>query len=89
MALGAQVGDVQSLVMRQGLVLALVGSGIGLLAVLALSRGLSGLLTEVSPTDPATYMGVTGLLLGVTLLAILGPAWRATRVEPLKALRHE
>ncbi len=89
MALGAQVGDVQRLVMRQGLVLALVGSGIGLLVVLALSRGLSGLLTEVSPTDPATYVGVTGLLLGVTLLASLGPAWRAARVEPLKALRHE
>jgi putative ABC transport system permease protein len=89
MALGAQVGDVQRLVMRQGLVLALVGIGIGLLAVLVLSRGLSVLLTEVSPTDPATYVGVTGLLLSVTLLASLGPAWRAAHVEPLKALRHE
>ena len=75
--------------MRQGLVLALVGAGIGLLTALVLSRVLSGLLTEVSPTDPATYLCVTGLLLGVTLLASLGPAWRAARVEPLTALRHE
>ena len=88
-ALGAQVGDGQRLIMRQGLVLAVVGSGIGLLVVLALSRGLSVLLIEVSPTDPATYIGVTGLLLGVTVLASLGPAWRAARVEPIKALRHE
>jgi putative ABC transport system permease protein len=89
MALGARVGDVQRLVMRQGLILAVVGSGIGLLIVLGLSRSLSGLLTEVSPTDPITYVGVTGLLLAVTLLASLAPAWRAARVEPLKALRHE
>ena len=89
MALGARVGDVQRLVMRQGLVLALVGTGIGLLVVVSLSRVLSGLLTEVSPTDPTTYMWVTGLLLMVTLLASFGPAWRASRVEPLKALRHE
>jgi ABC-type lipoprotein release transport system permease subunit len=50
---------------------------------------LSGLLTEVSPTDPATYVAVTGLLLLVTLLASFGPAWRASRVAPLEALRHE
>jgi putative ABC transport system permease protein len=89
MALGAQVGDVQRLVMRQGLVLASVGSGIGLLAVLGLSRGLSGLLTEISPTDPFTYVAVTGLLLVVTVLASFGPAWRAARIDPLEALRHE
>jgi putative ABC transport system permease protein len=89
MALGAQSGDVQRLVMRQGLVLALAGCGIGILMVLALGRGLSGLLTEISPTDPATYIGVTVLLLAVTLVACIGPAWRASRVEPLKALRHE
>jgi ABC-type antimicrobial peptide transport system permease subunit len=89
MALGARVGDVQRLVIRQGLALALAGSGIGLLVVLALSGVISGLLVEVSTTDPATYLGVTGLVLGVTILASLGPAWRAARVEPLKALRHE
>ena len=89
MALGAQVGDVQRLVMRQGLILALVGSGVGLLVVLSLSRVLSGLLIEVSATDPTTYIGVTGLLMAVTLLATLGPAWRAARVAPLEALRHE
>jgi predicted permease len=89
MALGAQRRDVQRLVIRHGLILALVGSSIGLLTTLALGRGLSRLLTEISTTDPATYIAVTGLLLVVTLVACIGPAWRASRVEPLKALRHE
>jgi putative ABC transport system permease protein len=89
MALGADAVRVLRSVVRQGVVLALAGSGIGFTVVLLLNRWLSTLLAEIGPADPLTYVGVLVLLLGVTLLATLGPAWRAAGVEPLRALRHE
>jgi len=89
MALGAQRGDVMGLVLRQGGVLAVFGLTIGLGASLALTRFLKAQLFEVSVGDPATFAAVCVLLAGVALLACLVPARRATRVDPMVALRAE
>ncbi|MBO0797800.1 MAG: FtsX-like permease family protein, partial [Blastocatellia bacterium] len=89
MALGAQARDVLWLVVRQGLALTLMGAALGLVAALALTRVLQNLLFGVSPTDPATFVGITLLLIGVASIAGFIPAWRATKVDPLRALRHE
>ena len=89
LALGARSGNVQAMVVRQGALLALLGCSIGILAALLLSRWLSSLLTDISPLDPLTYLAVTALLLMVTVIASLGPARRAAKVEPLQALRNE
>ena len=89
MALGAKQGDVLRLVMRQGMVLAALGIGIGIAGALASARVLSGLLFEVRPTDPLTFVIVSGFLGGVALLACYIPARRAARVDPMIALRHE
>jgi predicted permease len=89
LALGAPGGDVLRNVLGYGLRLALVGSIVGVACALIVSRLLRNLLYGVSPTDPATIIIVTALLLGVTLLACYVPARRATRVDPLVALRAE
>jgi predicted permease len=89
MALGAQMGDVAGIVLRQGLTLTLFGLGIGLAGALWLTRLLAAMLFSVTPTDPVTFTGVSLLLIAVSLVAISIPAWRAARVDPLEALRRE
>jgi predicted permease len=87
--LGAQYGDVVGLVMRQGVWLTLFGIGTGLAAALALTRLMASLLFSVTPTDPATFAGVTLLLVGASLSACYVPARRALRVDPVQSLRCE
>jgi putative ABC transport system permease protein len=89
MALGAQPGKVLMLVLKQGLLLAWMGIGIGLAGALALTRLLSSLLYEVSATDPLTFAVIALLLTGVSWLACYLPARRAARLEPLIALRYD
>jgi predicted permease len=89
MALGAQKSSVAGTVVRQGLVLALAGIAIGVPAALGLCRFLEGLVYGVTTTDPVTFLAVPSLLLGTAALAAFVPAHRATRVDPLQALRTE
>ncbi|MDR3699255.1 MAG: ABC transporter permease [Candidatus Sulfopaludibacter sp.] len=88
-ALGAQRGDVLRLVMGQGLKLALIGAALGMVVTLYVARLISGLLFGVQPGDPSTLFAVAALLLTVALLACAIPAYRATRIAPLEALRNE
>jgi putative ABC transport system permease protein len=89
MALGAQTKDILKLVLRQGMTLTLVGLVIGLLGSFVLTRFLSSLLFNVSPTDPVTFALISILLSGFALLACYFPARRATKVDPLVARTYE
>ncbi len=89
LALGAPTRAVLWLIVRQGLVLALIGVALGLVGAWGLTRVLQNLLYGVSVTDPATFTGIALLLIGVAFIASFIPARRATKVDPLTALRHE
>ena len=89
MALGAQPSRVLMLVLRQGLLLTVIGIGVGLAGALALSRVMSGLLYGVTASDPATFVAIVIVLAVVSLIACYIPARRATRVDPLIALKYE
>jgi predicted permease len=89
MALGAQVGDVLRMIVFQGMKPTLIGVAIGLAASIALSRVLSTLVFGVKATDVPTFLTVSALLVSVGMFAAVLPAWRATRVDPLKTLRDE
>jgi ABC-type antimicrobial peptide transport system permease subunit len=88
-ALGAEARDILRIVMRHGLSLAAAGIGLGLGAAFALTRLMATLLYRVSVTDPATFIAGPVLFLGVAMLASYLPARRATRVDPVIALRSE
>jgi ABC-type antimicrobial peptide transport system permease subunit len=88
-ALGAEGVEVMGMILRQGLILTVVGLVLGLAAAAAGARLLGAFLYEVSTTDPLTYMSVAGLILAVAALAAFFPARRASGVDPLEALRVE
>jgi putative ABC transport system permease protein len=89
MALGARNRDVLKAILKQGLVLTLIGVAVGLAGTLILTRVLSSLLYGVRATDPVTFVGVALLLVIVALVASGIPAWRAARTNPMSALRYE
>jgi putative ABC transport system permease protein len=89
MALGAERPEVVKMVLRHGLALTLAGVGAGLAGALGLTHLLSSMLYEVRPSDPLTFLGVTGVLTACALLASYIPARRATKVDPMEALRYE
>jgi ABC-type antimicrobial peptide transport system permease subunit len=89
LALGAQGSQVRKMVVRQGMLLALVGVVIGLAASFGLARLITTFLFGVTARDPLVFAGVPALLAGVALLAVWLPARRASKVDPLIALRYE
>lgn len=89
MALGAQPSDIRRLVLGEGMSLALIGVALGLLGSFAVTRAISGMLYQVSATDPTTFTLISLLLTGVALGASFIPARRAMKVDPVVALRHE
>jgi putative ABC transport system permease protein len=88
-ALGAQLSDVQKLILKQGMLLAAIGSSFGMLIAFGGARMMKSVLYGVSASDPITFAFVALLLLGIALLACWVPARRASRVEPMVALRAE
>jgi putative ABC transport system permease protein len=88
-ALGASRRDILALVLRQGVTLTVVGIAIGFVGAVAASSALVTLLFRVSRLDPLTYLGVIGLLLGVSVIACAVPALRAANVDPCITLRAE
>jgi ABC-type antimicrobial peptide transport system permease subunit len=88
-ALGARDASVLSLVLRQGLILTATGIAVGLLVAAVTSRWLTGMLYQIGPLDPVTYGAVVSLLVASAMAASVVPAVRATRVDPLAALRAE
>jgi ABC-type antimicrobial peptide transport system permease subunit len=89
MALGAEASKVRNLVVLQGMRLVTVGIAIGIVAAFGLTRLLATFLFGVKPLDPITFLAVPSLLAAVAFIAICGPARRATRIDPLDALRYE
>ncbi|HEX7140607.1 MAG TPA: FtsX-like permease family protein, partial [Vicinamibacterales bacterium] len=89
LALGAERRTILRMVLRQGFELTLAGAAFGVACALVVSHLMAGLLYGVRPTDPATFAGVTALLVGVALCACYIPARRAIRIDPMVALRHE
>ena len=89
MAVGAKERDVLRLMMTQGMKPAIIGLAIGLAAALALTRLMKSLLFGVSATDPFTFAALAFLLMAVAMLACYFPARRATKVDPMIALRYE
>jgi putative ABC transport system permease protein len=89
LALGAQVGDVLRMILGQGMAVIMIGVALGLAGAFGLMRLMKSLLFGVSETDPLTYAGITLVLVVVALAACYIPARRATKVDPLEALRYE
>jgi ABC-type antimicrobial peptide transport system permease subunit len=89
MALGASRPSVLSLVLRNGMTLAVIGVALGVAVALGLTRLMASMLYGVSPTDPLTFIVISLILTGVALVACFVPAHRATRVDPMIALRYE
>ena len=89
MALGAQRSDVLKTILGEAALIVVVGIGAGLFGSVMLTRFLQTMLFEIKPTDPITFTALTILLASVALMASFIPARRASRIDPLVALRHE
>jgi putative ABC transport system permease protein len=89
LALGATLRDVLRMVVYEGMKPALLGVVVGAIGALAMGRVLSSLIYQVKPADPITFLAVTVLLMAVAVLASIIPAYRATKVDPMVALRYE
>ena len=89
LSFGAKPSHIFGLFLRQGLLLAFLGLGVGIVVALALGQSMSSLLVGITAVDPATYVIIAVLFVLVAVAACLFPAWRATRVDPMHVLRYE